>query len=509
MLAPRSSGSHGRAVTARVRVLKITSMLVCFVSGVCARSHCPKCALWLDSSLPGIAEDSSALEASRREGTAGAWRGGWRGQERRLLAATSRCASSGLLSCEQAMRLASEVAFAESVRAGCGACGNNEDGSRALFPQLRLRGGSTWGSTWSSSPFGSNKKAHNPENDPEVAVEDCPSDTVTDLRFSPKALLPKNYLVATTWEGDVRCYDIESGSGKASPVSMQRHERPALCCGWKSDGSAIFSGGADGKGMMWHLSTNSWTQVAQHDGPISGIFYSELPSPCVVTSSWDRTVKFWDVSGPPTGTPMGTLQMPDRVYAMDVVGNVMVIATAERHLLVYDLRNPSQPFRQKHSPLKYQSRCLAIFPDQTGFCIGSIEGRVAIEHIQDADLPKNFAFKCHRQNTETKDPELYAVNSLAFHPLGTFATAGGDGAFNFWDKDAKHRLKAFQRASQAISATAFSHDGSLYAYAVGYDWSKGVGSHVAHSPEQRKGRIMVHLVNQECRPKKKDEAKRW
>ena len=24
------------------------------------------------------------------------------------------------------------------------------------------------------------------------------------------------------------------------------------------------------------------------------------------------------------------------------------------------------------------------------------EGRVAVEHIADADLPKNFAFKCHR-----------------------------------------------------------------------------------------------------------------
>jgi len=339
---------------------------------------------------------------------------------------------------------------------------------------LRLRGGSTWGSTWGSSSFAGSKKAHNPENDPEVALEHCPNDGITALRFSPKALLPKNYLVATTWDGEVRCYEADTASGKTMPVGMQRHEKPAMCCAWKADGSAIYSGGADGKGMMWHLATNSWTQIAQHDGPISSIFYSDTPSPCVITGSWDRTVKFWDVSSPPTGTPIGVLQMPDRVYAMDVVGYVMVVATAERHLLVYDLRNPSQPFRQKHSPLKYQSRSIAIFPDQTGFCVGSVEGRVAIEHIQDADLPKNFAFKCHRQNADTKEPELYGVNSLAFHPVGTFATAGGDGAFNFWDKDAKHRLKAFQRASQAVTAAAFNHDGALYAYAVAYDWSKGV-----------------------------------
>jgi mRNA export factor len=495
----------------------LSSTLVYLVQGVCARSYCSNCALRLGSSARGMAavEDPTALVESRGQGKRSLERGGWRDQGHRLPEASRNgCGPSRLFSSTRSpvgdrLERGFKASCAWSVRTRCGTCGD-DDGSRTVYPQLRLRGGSTWGSTWSSSPFGSNKKAHNPENDPEVGAEDCPNDTVTDLRFSPKALLPKNYLVATTWEGEVRCYDIDSGSGKANPVSMQRHEKPVLCCGWKSDGSAIFSGSADGKGMMWHLATNSWTQIAQHDGPISGIFYSELPSPCVITSSWDRTVKFWDVSGAPTGTPMGTLQMPDRVYAMDVVGNVMVIATAERHVLVYDLRNPSQPFRQKHSPLKYQSRCLAIFPDQTGFCIGSIEGRVAIEHIQDADLPKNFAFKCHRQNTETKDPELYAVNSLAFHPVGTFATAGGDGAFNFWDKDAKHRLKAFQRASQAVTATAFNHDGALYAYAVGYDWSKGVGSHMVLSPEQRKGRIMVHLVNQECKPKKKDDtAKRW
>jgi len=186
----------------------------------------------------------------------------------------------------------------------------------------------------------------------------------------------------------------------------------------------------------------------------------------------------------------------------------MVVATAERHILVYDLRNPTQPFRQKHSPLKYQSRCVAIFPDQTGFALGSVEGRVGIEHIQDGDLPKNFAFKCHRQNTDSKDPELHAVNSISFHPIGTFATAGGDGAYNFWDKDAKHRLKGFSRADQAVTAAQFSHDGSLYAYSVGYDWSKGVGEHVKLSADARKGRIMIHHVKQEAQPKK-DHNKRW
>lgn len=32
---------------------------------------------------------------------------------------------------------------------------------------------------------------------------------------------------------------------------------------------------------------------------------------------------------------------------------------------------------------------------------------------------------------------------VCFKVHGTFATAGSDGAFNFWDKDSKQRLKVF------------------------------------------------------------------
>ena len=55
---------------------------------------------------------------------------------------------------------------------------------------------------------------------------------------------------------------------------------------------------------------------------------------------------------------------------------------------------------------------------------------MAVHYVNDNDRKRNFAFKTHRDNTD-----IYAVNSIAFHKLGTFATAGSDGTFNFWDKD--------------------------------------------------------------------------
>ena len=76
----------------------------------------------------------------------------------------------------------------------------------------------------------------------------------------------------------------------------------------------------------------------------------------------------------------------------------MVIATAERHVQIYNLSNPSTPFKVLlvyscnsftsqtiQSPLKWQTRVVSCFPNFAGFAIGSIEGRVGIQYVEDKD----------------------------------------------------------------------------------------------------------------------------
>lgn len=148
------------------------------------------------------------------------------------------------------------------------------------------------------------------------------------------------------------------------------------------------------------------------------------------------------------------------------------------------------------SPLKYQTRTVACFPDRTGYALGSIEGRCAVHHIEDRDAPRNFAFKCHRDNDD-----IYAVNSVRFHQVwGTFFTVGSDGTANFWDKDSKQRLKAFPKCNAPITAAAFNFDpsGIMFAYATGYDWSKGA----EYFNPQYKSHIMIHATPEaEVKPK--------
>jgi mRNA export factor len=317
---------------------------------------------------------------------------------------------------------------------------------------------------------------HNPNKDVELVSP--PADGVSGLAWSSKALL----LAGSSWDGQVRIWEVASNGASAAKASYG-HEGPVLCVAWSGDGGRVFSGGCDHKARCYTLGGQT-VQVGQHAAPIKSLAYLDELG-VLVTGSWDRTLKYWD--GRQAG-PVGDVALPERVYAMDLNYPLLVVATAERHILVYDCRKPQAEYKRLVSPLKFQTRCIAAFPDRTGFCVGSIEGRVGVHHVEDRDASKNFAFKCHRDGND-----VYAVNSIAFHPQhGTFATAGSDGAYNFWDKENKQRLKPFLRANQPIPCGAFSPDGNIFAYAVSYDWSKGAEY---YNPATSKNYILLHAVN--------------
>jgi mRNA export factor len=242
------------------------------------------------------------------------------------------------------------------------------------------------------------------------------------------------------------------------------------------------------------------TQVAAHDQPIrcvESIMYNN--SPMLITGSWDKMVKYWDLR---QAQPVASIECKDRIYSMDVRGNEMlVVGTAERWIQVIDLKNPTTFFKSIQSPLKWQTRVVSTFTDGTGFAVGSIEGRCAIQYVDDKDQNNNFSFKCHRGNPVNNASNVYAVNAISFHPQhGTFSTAGSDGTFHFWDKDAKHRLKGYPEVGGSITATDFNRTGSIFAYAVSYDWSKGY----QFNNQQYPCKIMLHPVQaDECKPRPK------
>ncbi|KAI9203704.1 WD40-repeat-containing domain protein [Polychytrium aggregatum] len=326
----------------------------------------------------------------------------------------------------------------------------------------------------------------------DLEVNPPATDGITDLAFSPQIDL----LAASSWDNQTRIWEVQPTGVTVAKASIP-HEGPALCCAWSKDGTKLVSGGADKAGRMMDITTGQTTQVAAHDAPIKCCKWINTASMnnIIVTGSWDRTIKYWDARQP---TPALQVSLPERCFALDVSGELMVVGTAERHILIYSLANPSTPFKQIVSPLKWQTRTIACFPNAAGYAIGSIEGRVGIQYVDERDQAQNFSFKCHRD-----DKNVYSVNAISFHPQhGTFSTAGSDGTYSMWDKDSKQRLKFIPTINMPISATAFNRTGSIFAYAASYDWSKGH----EHYQAGAKNAIMLHATTDEevkPRPKKR------
>ncbi|KAG6414903.1 hypothetical protein SASPL_122278 [Salvia splendens] len=275
----------------------------------------------------------------------------------------------------------------------------------------------------------------NPNRSTEVVKP--PSDSVSSLSFSPKA----NVFVATSWDNQVGCWEVKKSGNELSTVHMgsMSHDKPVLCSAWKDDGTTVFSGGCDKQVKMWPLASGGQpVTVAVHDSPVKEV--SWIPEMnLLVTGSWDKTLRYWDLR---QQSPTWVQQLPDRCYALAVQHSLMVVGTADRNIIVFDLQKPQTEYKRFVSPLQHQTRCLAAFPDKQGF--------------------------------------------LIHH---TFATTGSDGTFSFWDKDNKTRLKETSRCNQAVTCSSFNHDGSIFGYSVCYDWSKGGEK---YDPATAKTNIYLH-----------------
>ncbi|KAI4162564.1 MAG: hypothetical protein LQ342_003795 [Letrouitia transgressa] len=333
----------------------------------------------------------------------------------------------------------------------------------------------------------------------DIALTSPPDDGISDVKFSPQS----EHLAVASWDKKVRIYEINAQGGSEGKALFE-HEQPVLSCCWSKDGTKVVGAGADRAARMMDLGSGNTTtaqQVAAHDAPIRCARFVDIPSQAgqmLVTGSWDKTIKYWDLR---QSTAVASVQCQERVYSIDVMNTLLVVATADRYIDIVNLSEPTKFYKTMQSPLKWQTRVVTCFNDGSGFAVGSIEGRCAIQYVEEKDSNANFSFKCHRSQASTNNTNVYSVNAISFHPQhGTFSTAGSDGTFHFWDKDAKHRLKGYPEVGGSITSTDFDRTGNIFAYAVSYDWSKGYAANTPNLPNK----VMLHAVQaDECKPRPK------
>jgi cell cycle arrest protein BUB3 len=77
-------------------------------------------------------------------------------------------------------------------------------------------------------------------------------------------------------------------------------------------------------------------------------------------------VKLWDQRQGNPKSLISSHEQPERVYAMDIVKNMLVVATAGRRVQIYDTRNMAAPAQERVSSLKFGTSSLACMPDGSG-----------------------------------------------------------------------------------------------------------------------------------------------
>jgi cell cycle arrest protein BUB3 len=323
----------------------------------------------------------------------------------------------------------------------------------------------------------------------EYQLQDPPSDGISSVAFSHAS--GSHLLVAASWDATLRVYDAKANE----PRGTLAHRGAALDASFWVDDAKVVGGGLDKSLRLYDLAAGpnaSPVVLGSHKEAIRCVNCAVAQS-AVYSGSWDGTIGRWD---PRSGSgPTQTVDMPGsaKVYSLSVGPNLLLAAGSGRCLVAYDHRDLTKAVMSRESSLKFQTRCARLMPNEKGFTLSSVEGRVAVEYLDEQQGSK-YAFKCHRQG-ET----IYPVNTMSFHPVhGTFATGGCDGTVNVWDGQNKKRLVQYTGYPTSISSLAFSADGSLLAIASSYTFEEGDKDHPSDT-------IYVRRVNDDAvKPKQRN-----
>lgn len=339
----------------------------------------------------------------------------------------------------------------------------------------------------------SNNCAHADRISPDqIELSDPPTDAISAVKFAPAS--PSTLLVSS-WDKHVYVYNTQEGpSGRL--LQRIEHRAPVLDVCFGEDDNTAFSAGLDWDVNALDLSTGEKTVLSSHTAGVKAVAYSHNHR-LLISASWDSTLHVHILSpeGDLAHAP-STIQLPSKPFSISLTPTKLVVAMASRAIFIYDINAlylltsqaaPSdesrgenildiEPWQQRESSLKFMTRDVCCMPNDDGYALSSIEGRVGVEWFDPSpeSQARKYAFKCHRQAEEGVDV-VYPVNALAFHPVhkGTFASGGGDGFVVLWDGITKRRIRQYQAYPASVSSLAWNADGRALAIGVSPGFEDG------------------------------------
>ena len=326
-------------------------------------------------------------------------------------------------------------------------------------------------------------------------LSENPTDSISCIAWSPDSKVKT--FASTAWDSKIRIFNVDPQATSLTSKNVLTTEHPCLSVCWEHGGSRLFAGSIDGTINSFDLLTNQPIIVGHHEG-VKDMYYMTAAR-TLFSLGFDKKMKFWDLR---QKHPVAELNLGQKVFCSDMVFPFLAMGLSNEKVLILNLLNVQKMIGLKSyecliSPLGagLQVTSIALSPSKTRIMVASSDGRTNVSRIEETSTSYKainiLTFKSHISDQGGANRITYSVHDVGFHPTSEYFlyTAGADGKLVFWDQQAKNKIRQFNFSSVSVTRAKLSPDGSLMAYALGYDYTRGIeGDMSCHSS------INVHVM---------------
>ena len=170
-----------------------------------------------------------------------------------------------------------------------------------------------------SNSSNANTTSQNDYNNDVKPSNTCPplSESISDIAWISNQVA--NVFAATTWDGNLRVFEVQTGYGNAINSKLQvKINSPLTACCWSPDNSAIFVGCGAGSIKAVDINSSNVMDIGKQNSGISGLHYVASQG-CVMSTAYESNVGFWK---PGNNGPVFNLDLGNKVFCSDFVNGI-------------------------------------------------------------------------------------------------------------------------------------------------------------------------------------------
>lgn len=324
---------------------------------------------------------------------------------------------------------------------------------------------------------------------------ETPKDAIQAIDFS---LNSPNIFVACSWDRTARLYVIVNNNTMQQKSVVNLPHFPLACCFLQNDTVLVSLG--DKSLYVVNFQNGSAQKCFVNSGNYFKIlFVKELN---IIVAASLRSLSFFQATS--LNQPNFTLPLNFNILDINYDERILIVAMANDRFTILDIQtiNMIKPneITYNQSYLKSPLTTCSIKKSNKVLVLGSCDGRcyrgvfldnsmnswnnpqqkILFKHKHfDSNKEKNYVFIAHSKKTQSpqspQQTQMFNITSMGMtsRSQGFLFTTGADGVLNLWDIVVKNKIDTVN-FGQPVSCCAINRTGTVMAFGLGYDWSKGV-----------------------------------